>query len=66
MNRIAIHPYMTMFGGTNYYLKKEDGRLSSKEAEKLQKHLDNAEKFFSYDGALLILINELRSRAAPV
>ena len=61
MNRIAIHPYMTMFGGTNHYLK-QGGKLSNKEEDRIKRHLDNAEKFFSYDSSLMILGNEVRAR----
>jgi hypothetical protein len=61
MNRIAIHPYMTLFSGANNHLKQL-GVLSSKQIEKLRLHMDNAEKHFSYDSGLLILIRELRDR----
>jgi hypothetical protein len=61
-NRIAIHPYMTMFSGTNNYIK-QGGQLSRKEADALNKHLENAEKLFSHDSGLLVLIADLRTRA---
>jgi hypothetical protein len=61
MNRIAIHPYTTMFSGTNHYLK-QSGALSSKQLELLQSHMDAAEALFSYDHGLLNLTKELRQR----
>jgi len=61
MNRIAIHPYMTMFGGVNTFLRN-GGELSTKEAEALRKHMSSAERLFSYDGGLLVQIRELEGR----
>src|SRR5258708_9358410 len=62
MNRIAIHPYTTMFSGANNYLK-QSGILSSKQLELLQSHMDAADAFFSYDRNLPNLTKELRQRA---
>jgi hypothetical protein len=58
-NRIAIHPYMTMFSGTNNYLK-QSGVLSRKQTDLLQSHMDAADALFSYNRELLNLIKELR------
>jgi hypothetical protein len=60
-NRIAVHPYTTLFSGTLSYLK-QSGALSSREVDALRSHMDNAESFFSYDPAVLNLINDLRQR----
>jgi hypothetical protein len=58
-NRIAIHPYTTMFSGVNFYLQRQ-GKLSGRQIEKLKTHMDFAEKLFDHDSNLLILMNELR------
>jgi len=44
-NRISIHPYTTLFNGTNRYLK-QGGKLSPKESESLTKYLTTAEQLF--------------------
>lgn len=64
LNRIAIHPYTTLFNGANIYLKLP-ATPSAKQADALRKHMDNAEKFFNYDEKLLILIRELSGRLGP-
>jgi hypothetical protein len=61
MNRLAIHPYLTMFVGTSNYLK-QTGRMTTREMETLQSHMDNAEKFFGYDSQFISLIGDLRHR----
>jgi hypothetical protein len=60
-NRIAIHPYMTMFSGTSNY-RKSGGQLSTKQREALEKHTDDAAKLFSHDTRLMILIRELKTK----
>jgi hypothetical protein len=61
MNRIAIHPYMTMFSGTNTFLK-QSGVMSNKEMDLLRSHMEIAESLFSYDDRFLSLVRELRQR----
>jgi hypothetical protein len=62
-NRVAVHPYMTLFSGVSNYVRLS-GVLSPKEAEAIQKHLDRAEGLFRYDrplsGRIVALRSELR------
>jgi hypothetical protein len=58
MNRIAIHPYMTLFGGARYYVRN-GGTFERRQSERLVKLVEAARQFFSYDSSLMILANEL-------
>jgi hypothetical protein len=60
-NRVAIHPYMTLFNGISNYIK-QSGVLSRKEADIVDNHLYHAEQLFGYDRRLLELIGTLRSQ----
>jgi len=62
-NRIAIHPYTTMFNGVNAYVQR-GGALTGKQAERLKVHTEFAEKLFAHDSNLMILANEIRRLAA--
>jgi hypothetical protein len=59
MNRIAIHPYITLFGGANYFARN-GGALTARQADNLGKLCENAETFFSYDMPLMIALSNLR------
>jgi hypothetical protein len=61
MNRIAIHPYTTLFSGTMSFVR-QSGVLTGTEVNTLHKHLDNAEGLFSFDATLLVLISDLRRK----
>lgn len=61
MNRIAIHPYMTMFAGARYYLR-HGGAFDRRQSNRLERLTDDAHRFFSYDVDLMILANEIGQR----
>ncbi|MFD2183498.1 SIR2 family protein [Rhodoplanes azumiensis] len=66
MNRIAIHPFFTGFSGANHYLKN-GGKLDGKQAQQLRDLAESAERFFSYDTGLMVLLREVQRflRADP-
>ena len=59
MNRIAIHPYATLFKGTFFYLSL-GGLLSSKQKEKLRELVKNAELHFGGDREVSLSIANIR------
>jgi SIR2-like domain len=61
MNRIAIHPYTTLFSGTMSFINQM-GILTGAQVSVLQSHLDNAERLFSFDRGLMVLASDLRRR----
>jgi len=60
-NRIAIHPYTTLFNGVGNYIK-QSGALAPKQGDTVHKHLENAEQIFHYDGQLLGLASALKQQ----
>lgn len=64
-NRVSIHPYMTLFSGSNRYIKLS-GAPSTSQMDKLRRHLDRAAELFNYDRGLLDQVVSLRAQlAAP-
>ncbi|WP_316195674.1 MULTISPECIES: SIR2 family protein [unclassified Bradyrhizobium] len=59
MNRIVIHPYMTLFGGVQYYVRN-GGTFDRKQIDKLNKLIETSRHFFSHDSSLMILANEIQ------
>jgi hypothetical protein len=58
-NRIAIHPYMTLYKGVSDYLRAS-GSLYARQLSALSSHLDASETLFSQDKQLQNLANDLR------
>jgi hypothetical protein len=61
MNRIVIHPYMTIFGGSVYYIR-HGGEFDRKQLDRLAKLVEGSRQFFAYDVNLMILVNEINQR----
>ena len=59
-NRVAIHPYMTLFRGVSNFLK-QSGSLSSRQLDTITKYLDGAPELFGHDRNLMDLVLELKA-----
>ena len=63
-NRIAIHPYTTLFKGVANYLQ-QSSTLSPKQNETLKAHISNAQQLFRYDRQLLEAASKLNELIQP-
>ncbi|MFC5067582.1 SIR2 family protein [Flaviflagellibacter deserti] len=59
MNRIAVHPYTTLFNGAHYFLQN-GGSLTKREVDRLSRLLNNADTYFNYDNSLMVLSQNVR------
>jgi len=60
-NRVAVHPYMTLFRGVANYIDMS-GSLLPKELDSIRSHLNRAQGLFHHDRALVDRIISLRSQ----
>jgi hypothetical protein len=60
-NRIAIHPYMALFGGVGGYIDR-GGVLSPRELDAINQHTAQADVLFPYDRQLLEVVRDLRAK----
>ena len=60
-DRIAIHPYMTMFHGIASFVDL-GGKLDADILDGVRKHLNAAEALFSYDRRFLGLVADVRGK----